>query len=75
MDEAFLEAWNDSILMVPWLLGIYIFLEFFERKYEHLITSRLGKASRTAPLLGAFFGCIPQCGFSVIAMLYRLCEM
>ncbi|HNX68325.1 MAG TPA: putative manganese transporter [Candidatus Omnitrophota bacterium] len=67
MMEAFWEAWNETLAMIPWLVGIYVLLEIVERKYEHLITGRLSKASRGGPLLGALFGCIPQCGFSVIA--------
>ena len=67
MTDIFLTPLLDSLAMVPWLFGIYIALEFVERRYEHLITGRLHRAMRAGPLLGALFGCIPQCGFSVIA--------
>ncbi len=67
MTDIFLVPLRDSLAMVPWLLGIYIVLEFVERHYEHRITGRLHQAMRAGPVLGALFGCVPQCGFSVIA--------
>ncbi len=67
MLDVLLEAWHDSLAMVPWLLGIYIALEIIGHKYESFITQKISHRSALGPLLGALFGCIPQCGFSIIA--------
>ncbi|OQA58307.1 MAG: hypothetical protein BWY42_00014 [Candidatus Omnitrophica bacterium ADurb.Bin277] len=61
------EALHDTLAAVPWLLGIYILLELVEHKFNRTITERISHKTRIAPLLGTLFGCIPQCGFSVIA--------
>lgn len=61
------ETWNETLAMVPWLLGIYIALEIIGRKYESIITEKISHRPGIAPLLGALLGCIPQCGFSIIA--------
>jgi len=67
MNEVLLDALKDTFAMLPWLLGIYIALELFENKSESLIGEKISHRMGAAPLLGALFGCIPQCGFSVIA--------
>lgn len=67
MDKVFLDALKDTLAMMPWLFGIYIALELLENKTELFITERISHRMGAAPLLGALFGCIPQCGFSVIA--------
>ena len=64
--ETILDAFIDSIKILPIILVVYFLIEFLEYKnalkFEH---SKLlkGKAS---PVMGALFGCIPQCGFSVV---------
>ncbi|MGI6240853.1 MAG: putative manganese transporter [Candidatus Omnitrophota bacterium] len=60
-------AGRDVLAIVPWLLGIYIFLELVEHKFNRILTDRISHRNHIAPILGALFGCIPQCGFSVIA--------
>ena len=62
-----LHALKDTAVIIPILLVVYFFIEFLE--YKRLFRfneSRLlkGKAS---PIFGALFGCVPQCGFSVIS--------
>ncbi|HOE69112.1 MAG TPA: putative manganese transporter [Candidatus Omnitrophota bacterium] len=65
--EVFSESLRDTLAAVPWLIGIYILLEFVEHRFGDAITERISHRVRVAPFLGALFGCIPQCGFSVIA--------
>lgn len=67
MFAIFLESLKETIAMAPWLLGIYITLEVIGHKYESVITKKISHRPGIAPLLGAFLGCIPQCGFSIIA--------
>lgn len=67
LTEIFWDALKDTLLMVPWLLGIYILLEVLGHRYESVIAEKVSHRMRAAPLLGAIFGCVPQCGFSIIA--------
>lgn len=53
--------------MIPFLLVIYFLVEWFERKFGGNIEHRLEKTAKAGPVLGALFGCVPQCGFSVVA--------
>lgn len=65
--DIFLDALKDSALLLPILLVVYFLIEFLEyKKVLEFEKSNLlrGKAS---PALGALFGSVPQCGFSVIS--------
>ncbi len=66
MWEILLDALKDSALMIPLLLVIYIGIEFVEFKYGHKIRDKVKAAGKAGPALGAAFGCVPQCGFSVV---------
>lgn len=67
MNELFLDALVDSASMIPFLLVIYFAVEWFERKFGNTLEHRLEKTAKAGPVLGALFGCVPQCGFSVVA--------
>ncbi len=67
MNLIFLDALKDTLAMLPWLLGIYIALEILENKSESFIGEKISHRVGAAPFLGALLGCMPQCGFSVIA--------
>jgi hypothetical protein len=67
MSELFLDALIDSAKMIPFLLVIYFLVEWFERKFSGRIEHALEKTAKAGPALGALFGCVPQCGFSVVA--------
>ncbi|MEI7696051.1 MAG: putative manganese transporter [Chlorobium sp.] len=67
MRELFLDALADSAAMIPFLLLIYFLVELFERRFGGGIARVLKKTVKIGPALGAAFGCIPQCGFSVVA--------
>ncbi len=57
----------DSLYMLPVLVAVYFLLEVLEfRGVTQLEKSKMlsGKAS---PVFGALFGCVPQCGFSVVS--------
>ena len=65
--DVLLDATIDTLKMVPVLLIVYYLIELLAyKKILKLGTSNIfqGKAS---PVFAALFGCIPQCGFSVIA--------
>jgi len=61
-----LDAIKDSIILLPFLFGAYILIEFLETLTAKRFTSKALKHP-AAPLVGAAFGLLPQCGFSVVA--------
>lgn len=67
MAELFLDALGDSVRMIPWLLVIYGAIEFIEYRWGSSVRSRLRRAGKAGPALGALFGAVPQCGFSVVS--------
>ncbi len=67
MKELFLDALIDSVRMVPFLFLIYGLVACLERKFGGIINTKLKKAANAGPAMGAVFGCLPQCGFSVLA--------
>ncbi len=67
MLEILLDALKDTTAMIPWLFGIYVALELLGHRTESWITTGISHKAGVAPFLGALLGCLPQCGFSVIA--------
>ena len=67
MLEIISDAFWDSLNIVPLLLTIYIVVELAEYKFGDVIITKVKKAGRAGPLIGALAGIFPQCGFSVIA--------
>ncbi|MFA7255119.1 MAG: putative manganese transporter [Candidatus Omnitrophota bacterium] len=67
MNQILMETLKDTMGMLPLLLGIYIALEFLENKSESFLGEKISHKMGVAPFLGALLGCIPQCGFSVVA--------
>ena len=57
----------NTVKMLPFLFVAFLLIEVLEtasEKYHQIILEKGGKAG---PILGALLGCIPQCGFSVMA--------
>lgn len=57
----------DTVKVLPFLFLAFLLIESLEtisEKYHQLILEKGGKAG---PVVGAVLGCIPQCGFSVMA--------
>lgn len=67
MYDVFIDALVDTTKMIPLLLIIYSVIEFIEYKFGRAIREKVKTAGKAGPLLGAGFGVIPQCGFSVIS--------
>lgn len=63
MLEVFLDSLLDSLKIIVIVFLFYFLLSFFEAK----LSSLLEKNKKVSPFLGALFGLIPQCGFSVVA--------
>ena len=53
--------------LLPLLLAVYFFVSFLEYRYGDRMGFFLAHLHKFGPGIGALFGCIPQCGFSVVA--------
>src|SRR5512133_3632142 len=65
--ELLIEALVDTGKLVPLLLIIYFMVGFLERRYGARMGDFIVRFGIYGPLVGALFGCIPQCGLSVVA--------
>ncbi len=63
--ELLWHAVEDTLPLLPWILGLYIIIELLENKADFSSMQRLG--GKMGPLVGSAAGLIPQCGFSVMA--------
>ena len=53
--------------MIPFLLFAFLLIELVEKYTGEKRDRILMKGNKAGPIIGALFGCIPQCGFSVVA--------
>lgn len=65
--EILLDALLDTLKMVPILLIVYLLIEFLEYKKVFSFENSKFLKGKASPLFGTLFGCVPQCGFSVIS--------
>ena len=61
-----LDAFLDTLKVFPFLLVIYILIEFLEHRTSFSQKPQILQGN-LAPLVGSATGLIPQCGFSVMA--------
>lgn len=61
------DAFIDTVRLLPLLAAVYFFVSFLEYRYGGRIGHLLAHLNKFGPVFGALFGCIPQCGFSVVA--------
>ena len=64
--EFLTEALIDTLKLLPLLVVIYFLVSFLEYRYGDHMGSVLTRFGIFNPVIGAMFGCIPQCGFSVV---------
>lgn len=70
MRDVLLDALLDSLKILPFLFLIYLLIEIIESSVNAARYNRM-LSGKFAPLVGAAFGLVPQCGFSVMtAKLY-----
>lgn len=61
----------DGGRMIPFLFFAFLLIELLEKYTGEKRDRILMKGNEAGPVIGALFGCIPQCGFSVVtANLY-----
>lgn len=67
LKEILIDTGIDSLKMLPYLFAAFILIEALER-YSGVYTEKiLLKVGKAGPAAGALLGCIPQCGFSIMA--------
>ena len=67
MKEVLFDSFIDAATLLPLLFIVYLLVEYLEHKNNCFMQDMFIKSKRFGPLLGAIFGTVPQCGFSVIA--------
>lgn len=65
--DVLLDTIIDSLRMLPFLFAAFLLLEALEHYSTAFINKTLVQINKAGPLAGAVSGCIPQCGFSVMA--------
>jgi hypothetical protein len=65
--DVFLDALYDTLKILPILLIVYFLIEFLEYKNVFKFEKSNLLKGKYSPIMGALFGCVPQCGFSVLS--------
>lgn len=61
------DAGADVLKMLPFLFFAFLVIEMLEHYSTEYMKKTLTKIGKAGPVVGALLGCIPQCGFSVLA--------
>lgn len=65
--DVLVDAALDCLKDLPFLFIAFLLLEALEHHTSEWMNRSLVKAGNFGPLVGAFLGCVPQCGFSIMA--------
>ncbi len=65
--DILLDSTLDTLKLVPFLFLVYFLIELLEYKNVFKFEKSNLLKGKASPALGACFGCIPQCGFSVVS--------
>jgi len=69
--DALLDACIDTAWVLPFLYLAYLIVGYFSHNNNKKYAKILHHTKKAGPLVGAFLGCVPQCGFSsVMSKLY-----
>lgn len=69
--EALADASLDTVMVLPILYLAYLLVGYFSHNENEKYAKLLHHTKKAGPLVGAFLGCVPQCGFSsVMSQLY-----
>ena len=69
MLDLVMDAVIDCLKMLPFLFLAFLLMEGAERYYGRHMDKIMRQSRREGPLIGAILGCVPQCGFSVLASI------
>lgn len=65
------DAVKDTLIVIPILYLAYLLVSYFSHNDNEKYSKILHRTNKAGPVIGAFLGCIPQCGFSsVMSELY-----
>lgn len=67
LKEILLDTLIDVARLIPFLFLTYLFLEWMEHQTGNQMEHFLEHHRKAAPLAGALFGIVPECGFSTAA--------
>lgn len=74
MDIFWHELWHatkETLIIIPILYLAYLLVSYFSHNNNEKYAKVLHYTNKAGPVIGAFLGCIPQCGFSsVMSQLY-----
>ena len=65
--DAVMDTTFDCLQMLPFLFVAFILIEALEHYSSDFTAKALAKVGKAGPVVGAVAGCVPQCGFSVMA--------
>ncbi len=65
--DVLLDAFLDCLRDLPFLFAAFLLLEALEHHASEKMNQALKRAGNFGPLAGALLGCVPQCGFSIMA--------
>ena len=69
--HSLLHALEDTAIVIPVLYLAYLLVSYFSHNDKQRYSKILHHTNKAGPVVGAFLGCIPQCGFSsVMSDLY-----
>lgn len=64
------EALHDTIIALPILIIAFIFIEFIEHRMGKKYDYKIKSAGKFGPIIGAALGIVPQCGFSILGVMF-----
>lgn len=67
LKDVILDTSFDCLKMLPFLFVAFILIEALEHYSSEFTEKMLIKVGKAGPIVGAVAGCVPQCGFSVMA--------
>ena len=65
--DILLDAAIDCVKMLPFLFLAFLLIEALEHYSSDFTKKLMVKVDKAGPVVGAIVGCVPQCGFSVMA--------
>lgn len=69
--DALWDAFKDTLLVLPILYLTYLLVSYFSHNDNEKYSKILHRTNKAGPVIGAFLGSVPQCGFSsVMSNLY-----